>query len=181
MEKLRMLFGNALAGFLDLCMGACIAAVVLSWSGVHQQLWHLVLGALLGVLPDFDMVPTVLRGREATGNHRVSIMHRPLLLIPGASLMAFFLGGPVWALIAFLSVTWHFVHDTPPFSIGGISWLWPFDYRYWSLWGPVEPHGGGMTHYEWLKKFWLRPSAVSVAEVCAGLIAIIIALFIVLR
>ena len=181
MEKLRMLLGNALAGFLDLCMGAALAAVTLSAFGTHPALWHLAIGSVLGVLPDFDIIPAVLLGREAAGNHRATLLHRPLFVIPAAALAAYLIGGQAWGLAAFACVTWHFLHDTPPLSLGGIAWLWPLDNRYWSPWGPAEPHAGGMSHHAWLEKYWLAPSPLLLMEMGAGLTALALALLIALR
>jgi hypothetical protein len=178
MEKLRMLLGNALAGFLDLSVGACIASAALAAWGMHPGLWQLAAGSVLGVLPDFDIVAPILLGRENLGNHHTTLMHRPLFLVPAASLCAYLIGGPEWALIAFLCVAWHYLHDTPPLSTGGIAWLWPLDSRYISPWGWSAPHAGGMSHHAWLKKYWLTPSPRSRMEIGAGLMALALALLI---
>lgn len=181
MQKLRILIANGLAGSLDLAMGALIAAATLSSLGIEVELWHLAIGAVLGVLPDFDIVGPILLGHEVEGNHHTTLMHRPILVIPAAALAAYILGGQAWGLVAFLCVAWHYVHDTPPLSQGGIAWLWPLDSRYWSLWGPKEPHAGHMDHHEWLRQNWMRVSAMLCMELGAGLMAITLALFIVWR
>lgn len=181
MQKLRILVASALAGSLDLGLGALIAGTVLTLAGVQPALWHLAVGGVLAVLPDFDIVSDVLRTKEPAGNHRVSPMHRPLLVIPAASLVAYILGGNTWTLITFLCVLWHYLHDTPPLSKGGISWLWPFDHRYWSLSGLEDTHKVVMSHHEWLKTYWMRPTKLSITEVGIGLLAFTAALIIVLR
>jgi hypothetical protein len=181
MENMRILLGNALAGSLDAAMGALIAAAALSALGVQPTLWHLAFGSLLAVLPDFDMLVPILLGREVRGNHHVTLMHRPLLIIPAAALAAYLIGGQAWSLVAFLCVSWHYLHDTPPLGVSGIAWLWPIDYRYWSPRGPEEPHMAGYTHHAWLKKYWMRLSPTLCMEVGAGLMAITLALFIALR
>lgn len=181
MEKWRILLGNALAGSLDLSMGALIAAATLSSFGIQPELWHLALGAVLAVLPDFDIVVPILSGREAQGNHHTTLMHRPVLIIPAAALVAYIAGGQAWGMVAFLCVSWHYLHDTPPLGMGGIAWLWPLDHRYWSPWGPSEPALGGMTHHAWLKKYWLQLSPLSSMEIGAGLMALALALLIALR
>lgn len=178
MEKWRILLANALAGFLDLSMGALIAAATLYSLGVQPGLWHLLIGSVLAVLPDFDIIPAILLGREAAGNHHTTLMHRPLLIIPAAALVAYLVGGQAWGTVALLCVSWHYLHDTPPLSLGGIAWLWPFDYRYWSLWGPKEPHMGHLNHHEWLRYNWMRLSSMLRMEVGAGLMALALALFI---
>ncbi len=181
MEKLRIFLANGLAGSLDLCIGTLIAAATLSEFGIQPEFWHLALGAILAVLPDFDIIPSILLGREVEGNHHITLMHRPLVIIPAAALASYLLGGPVWGLVALLCVSWHYLHDTPPLSQGGIAWLWPFDHRYWSLRGPAEPHAGHLNHREWLAAYWLQPSRLSVTEVGAGLLSLLAALLIVLQ
>ncbi len=177
-EKLRILLANALAGSLDFCMGALIAAATLSTLGMQPALWHLVVGGILALLPDFDILGPILLGHEVEGNHHVTLLHRPVLVIPAAALAGYLLGGHAWALVAFLCVSWHYLHDTPPLGMGGIAWLWPLDSRYWSPWGPQEPHTAGMSHYEWLKKYWFTLSPTFCMEVGAGLVALSLALFI---
>ncbi len=180
--KLRIFIANTLAGALDLCMGVFFTTGILAAFGLKPALWQLAVGATLAILPDFDIVPTVLRGREATGNHRVSLMHRPLLILPLATLIAYAIGGTVWLCIALVCVTWHYLHDTPPLSQGGIAWAWPFDTRYWSWFGPKPPlDDTGLTHHEWLKRYWMRPSRLSVTEIGTGLLALLAALAIALR
>lgn len=181
MEKLRILLANGLAGFLDLCMGALIASATLSSLGVEPLPWHLAVGGMLALLPDFDILGPILAGREVQGNHHTTLLHRPILLIPAATLAAWALGGQAWALVAFLCVAWHYLHDTPPLSQGGIAWLWPFDRRYWSPWGPKEPHMGHANHHEWLKENWMRLSPMLCAETGAGFVALALALFIALQ
>lgn len=178
MEKLRILLANALAGSLDLCMGALIAAATLSSFGVHPTLWHLAAGAVLAVLPDFDVVLPILCMREVKGNHHTTLMHRPALIIPAAACAAYAVGGPAWSMVALLCVSWHYLHDTPPLGMSGIAWLWPYDSRYWSPWGPAEPHTGGPGHHEWLKKYWMTLSPMLCMELGAGLMALALALFI---
>lgn len=181
MEKPRMLIGNALAGFLDAGMGAFIAAATLWALGTEPALWHLPAGAALALLPDFDILPAILRMREVTGNHRATLLHRPLLVIPAAALAAFALGGLAWGAAAFLCVLWHFAHDTPPLSQGGIAWLWPFDARYWSLKGPAAPHAPTLSHRAWIEKHWLALSPLLLIELGAGVAALALAFLIASR
>lgn len=162
-------------------MGALIAAATLSSLGVPVELWHLAVGAVLAVLPDFDIVEPILLGREVTSNHHLTLMHRPIVLIPLATLGAWAVGGEAWGLVAFLCVAWHYVHDTPPLGLDGIAWLWPFDTRYWSLWGPKEPRAASMTHYGFLETYWLRLSPMLCMELGAGLMALALAVAIALQ
>lgn len=175
MQRALILAGDFLAGFLDLCMGALIASATLSALGVEPLPWHLALGAILAVLPDFDIIVPILTDQKGIESHHTTLMHRPLFLILLAALVAYALGGSAWALVAFLCVAWHFVHDTPPLSPGGIAWLWPFDTRFVSVFGTEEPRTEALTHDEWISQYWLRPTVRSVSEIGAGLVALVLA------
>ncbi len=164
-----------MAGSLDLCMGALIASATLSTLGVEVLPWHLAVGAVLAVLPDFDIIPAILTNQKGIEDHHTTLMHRPLFLIPAAALVAYALGGSAWELVAILCVGWHFLHDTPPLSPGGIAWLWPFDKRFVSVFGTHEPARGSLTHDQWIKAFWLRPTARSVSEISVGIAALVLA------
>lgn len=181
MQRMLMLIGDALAGFLDLCVGALVASAALSALGHAVHPWHLALGAALAVLPDFDIILPILTDRRGIEGHHTTLMHRPLFLIPAASLAAYALGGGAWELVAFLCVAWHFAHDTPPLSPGGIAWAWPFSAKFVSVFGAEEPHGGSIAHDEWIRRYWLRPSARSVSEIGAGAAALALALLIASR
>lgn len=172
MEKLRILLANALAGILDLCVGAAIAATALRLAGAQIAPWHLAVGALLAVLPDLDILWPILSGQEAKGDHHLTLMHRPLLIIPAASLLMYALGGTAWEIIAFLCVTWHYLHDTPLFGSNGVAWLWPI-YS-----GGVHPHGPDVSHHKWLKENWMTLSPRLCMELGAGLVALSLALYI---
>lgn len=136
---------------------------------------------MLAVLPDFDIIPAILLNQEGIENHHTTLMHRPLVVLPAAALAALTLGGSAWALVAFLCVAWHYLHDTPPLSPGGIAWLWPIDRRFMSLYGAQEPHPGALKHEEWIKACWLRPTLRSTSEIGIGLVALILAVIIALR
>lgn len=164
-----------MAGFLDLSMGALIASATLSALGVEVLPWHLAVGAVLAVLPDFDIIPAILTTQKGIENHHTTIMHRPLFLIPLAALVAYGLGGSAWELVAILCVAWHFVHDTPPLSAGGIAWAWPMSEKFISLYGVKDPQPGELKHDEWIQTYWLRLTARSVSEISIGVVALVLA------
>ena len=164
-----------MAGSLDLCMGALIASATLSTLGVEVLPWHLAVGAVLAVLPDFDIIPAILTNQKGIENHHTTLMHRPLFLIPAAALVAYALGGSAWELVAILCVSWHFLHDTPPLSPGGIAWMWPISTRFMSIYGTEEPRPGAQTHDEWIQTYWLKPTARSVSEISVGVVALVLA------
>lgn len=175
MQRALILVGDFLAGLLDLCMGALIASATLSTLGYEVLPWHLALGAVLAVLPDFDIILPILTDQKGIENHHTTIMHRPLFLIPLAALVAYALGGAAWALLASLCVAWHFVHDTPPLSPSGIAWVWPLSEKFLSIYGARDPRVGTMLHDEWVQTYWLRPTVRSVSEIGAGLVALVLA------
>jgi hypothetical protein len=166
MDRLIILAANALAGFLDFCVGACVAVCILKYFGAPTPLWVLPIGSLFALLPDFDIVYPILVGLDFKWNHHTTLMHRPIFLLPVAAIVAYGIAGPVWTLIAFVCVSWHYVHDSRLLGGDHIDWLWPLR---------ESPHLPGDPP-RWLRLYWLRPSKKSVAEVCIGLLLLILAL-----
>ncbi len=167
---------------MDFCVGTLIAACIGAVLHIHTPLWYLIIGGILAFLPDFDVIWPILRqfltGRTITGNHHETVMHRPILLVPAATLIAYIVGGPYWALTACLCVLWHYTHDTKGMGGGGIAWLWPYSSDYWSPQGFAKPTPADSEHDAWIEKNWMRLSAMSVRELSIGLVALSIALFI---
>lgn len=121
----RKFIGLFQIGFLDLVAGAFIAHLLhLTFYGIHAPLGIYVLGAVMGVLPDFDLLLTIFRKRELDLQHRNTVFHQPLLsaAIPGV-ILAFI--SPFWALLWALPLLWHYLHDTIGESMG-VQWLYPF-------------------------------------------------------
>lgn len=173
-----LLIGNALAAFMDFGIGTAIATGVTTWCGIHLP-WYLVfIGGVLALVPDFDLVPSVIHGVSPSFDHRQTCFHRPLLILPLIITTAYLFGGSMWALIAGLCVFTHYVHDTNFVGTNyGIAWLWPFSHRYWSIFGSFTPKRTVGSHHEWLQKNWLRPSLLSVREIGIGLGGICVALW----
>ncbi len=81
-RTVMLLAGNALAAFMDFGIGTAIAAGVATWYGTSLP-WYLVfLGGVLSLVPDFDLVPSVIRGISPSFDHRQTPFHRPLLMLP---------------------------------------------------------------------------------------------------
>lgn len=177
-EKISILAGNALAAFMDFGIGTAIATLVAYSYGVSLP-WYLVfLGGILSLIPDFDLVPSVLLGVSPSFDHRQTPFHRPLLVIPIVLVLAYLPGGEMWFVIAGICVSGHYLHDTNFISTNyGIAWFWPFSHNYWSVFGSFtpEPQETG-SHYEWLRKNWLQPSFLSVREISIGFLGLSIAL-----
>lgn len=181
MKKLKYLFGSALAAFMDFGVGVLIAAVVAEFIGVEIPIWFLAIGGVLALLPDFDIALPILTLRAPEGNHRETLFHRPVFLLPLATVATWFIGGEYWALTTFLCVLWHYIHDTKPLSEGGIAWFWPLSHNYWSLMGAEDPKNVNVStspaeHNAWIEKNWLRLSPMLIREVSLGVIALVLAL-----
>lgn len=156
-------------------MGTFIVASAAHIAGFTPTILHLVLGGVLAFLPDFDLIVPILRKRyENIPKHHTTLMHRPIVLLPLASTAAFFIGGPFWALVAFICITWHYVHDTKGFGGGGLQWFWPYSKKEWSLSGPERP-AKQIPFRVWLRDNWMHPSELSVREVAIGSLALSVA------
>ena len=168
MRKFTLYAGNLMAAVMDAGIGMLITSVTSLYFGITLTMPALMLGAFLALLPDLDLVPSVLRHATITFDHRQTLLHRPLLLLPVVTLFSFWLGGTLWAIIAFTCVLWHFLHDTNFVDdTYGVAWLWPFSNQFWSVRGFFEPPVP-LSHEEWLKKHWLRPTDVSLRELGIG-------------
>jgi hypothetical protein len=179
--KISILVANALAAFMDFGIGTAITTLVAYSYGVTLP-WYLVfLGGILALVPDFDLVPSVVRGVSPTFDHRQSIFHRPFLVLPVIIFSAYVFGGVMWAVIAGMCVLGHYIHDTNFTGTDyGIAWFWPFSHKYWSVFGSFIPETFETgSHYEWLKKNWLRPSYLSIREIGSGLLGLSLALWLI--
>jgi hypothetical protein len=176
-RAILLLFGNALAAFMDFGIGTAVAAGVAALYGVSLS-WYLVfLGGILSLIPDFDLVPSVIRGISPSFDHRQTLFHRPLLILPLTIATAYLFGGSMWAIITGVCVFGHYIHDTNFVGTDyGIAWCWPFSHQYWSLSGSFTPELHIGSHHEWLHQNWLRPSFISVREITIGLLGVGIAL-----
>jgi hypothetical protein len=169
MKKLAWLFGNALAGYMDFAIGAWIATALTLFIPTQLQWWYLLVGGILALLPDFDIILPILRESNKISGHHTTILHRPLFMILLATLVFWFIGGWYWGILAFVCVLWHFVHDIQ----GGIAWGWPVNKR---LLYPFKKNVEHISHREWIEKFWLKPSALSVREISIGTAALVVAI-----
>jgi len=160
------LAATGMAAFLDFSIGTLIVFTAGSATGVEIQVWHIAIGGILALLPDFDLIVRALllwlTGRRYEGDHRASVMHAPLIMLPTCTLLGWFLGGSFWAMTTFLCLFYHYVHDSRIFSVGDINWLWPLTNRKLPW----------MDQKEWFEQFWLRPTKTSVAELCIGVTAL---------
>jgi len=161
-KLLLALAADGMAGFLDLAMGALIAFMVhwLMYS-IAPPWWYLLVGSVFGFLPDLDIVRAfVHKGVTAnTGDHRLTVMHRPLIMLPIVSIVVGVIVAPYWGAVACLGLLWHYNHDSRWMSVSDIDWLWPL--------GPHRelPY---MDHPAWREMYWLQPTLTSFLEVWVG-------------
>ena len=169
---------KCMAAVMDFGVGALMAVGILMYFEQEVTMYTFVIGGFLALIPDMDVVPSLMRGRSLQFDHHQSLFHRPLLVIPLATPAAYLLGGPIWGLIALLATTYHFLHDTGWFTdTTGISWLWPFSPHCWS-WNRSYPVPGHVDQHEWLGQHWLRPTTKSMIEIGLGLLALMSVAFI---
>jgi hypothetical protein len=163
-RHLIRLCATAWAALLDVAVGAAIVTVMLQ---LHASILEMCAGSLLALLPDYIHVGwlwRVMTGRKVTFDHHNTWSHRPVLILPAAALVCGLIGGPLWAFIALLCVSWHFLHDSPPLGDGHLNWGWlPFG------WGTPDPKDR-IDHEEWLVGKWYTNSPRFVVEVVPAVI-----------
>jgi hypothetical protein len=169
----RKILANGMAAYLDFSIG-CLIIVLLGFTFNTELLWwQILLGGLLALTPDIDVVPTLIRGRTPSFDHRQTIFHRPMLVLATVTILGYLLGGTFWAIACFVLVLYHFLHDVDWFGNQyGIAWLWPYSSQFWGPYGSFSPPT--ISHETWLKDNWLQPSRLSISELGLALLCMII-------
>ncbi len=165
---------HLLAAFMDCSVGVLITNLLWYYRyGVLPCFSAQLGGALLAVLPDIDTLPGILLGIDFGPDHHRWITHHPWFMVTLGILLGGLFAG--WrskalrergALLGFLCVAWHFIHDTPH----GIAWFAPFSHEYLPF-GRLVEYGPGVTFFD----LWIQPSKLSLFELCAGTAALFIA------
>ncbi len=158
---------------LDFAMGVLILSSVAALMAYPIALWQFLLG-VLAFVPDIDIALLLLIGRkDLVPFHHTLITHRPLVVIPLITAIAWYFFGPFWTVVTFVCLTYHFLHDTKGFGGAGIMWFWPFSKKEWSLRGAEEStqHLNPQLD-DWLAHEWLRPSETSLREIGIGALAL---------
>lgn len=173
MKTLLILAGSGMGAFLDFGMGMLIttlAAVIVEYP---LEPWQLFLGGFLGFLPDADIALMIMRRKYAdAADHHTTIMHRPIIVLPVATLVAWLIGGTFWAVVTALCVTWHFFHDTKALSDGDIDLFWPLPKR---MTGYKEPRRVDLI--DWLQWRWFEPTTFGVTELLVGSLGLFVGMF----
>jgi hypothetical protein len=179
MQRLLYFIANAMAAFMDFGIGALIGSVCAIAFGTQLSLGELTLSGVAAFLPDFDILLPLLLNKNPTYDHHETLMHTPLVMLMVATAVAALVGGALWAVIVFICVLWHYLHDTRMFGVvggGGLAFLWPYSHQPWSPlgWEEREPF---IEHKKWLREVWLRQTDKSVKEIGVGTAALFFALW----
>ena len=176
-ERGFMYAAHFLAGCMDFSVGILIVSMLGFHLGVDIPLPLYVLGAFLAVLPDMDLMSTVLWARPVDWNHHETLFHKPIVVLPlviavGISLGLVFGHTQLYAEVFFFCVLWHFIHDSFPY--GGITWGWPLSPLYFTVTGAERP-----SDFEKRMRVphpdWLVPTNISLSELVATVIFLVAA------
>ncbi len=163
---------SGFAATLDMVLGIAIVHFsAYAWS-CDLGFFHYALGVVLGVVPDFDIIHTMLAERkQSLVDHHDFLTHRPAVMVPIAALAGYVFGGQFWAFVFAGILFVHYLHDTRGLSGGGIAWLWPLDSRHIGvsrlgiiITEPREASALWPNHNAWLDNEYLTPSRRSLVE-----------------
>jgi hypothetical protein len=172
----KILFlANGMAAVMDFGVGALIAVVIsLAFDSTITPI-TLLLGGIFALLPDFDVLPHILMGKEVTFDHHQTLWHRPALVLVVVGGLLYVFGTTTWCVIAVICLIYHYLHDTGWVSKAtGIAWLWPFSARAFSWFGFYDQVPSD--HHPWLQNYWCTPTARSVSELGIGISSLVLAL-----
>lgn len=165
-------------------MGAFIAHMLyLTFYSQHAPLGIYLTGAIIGALPDLDLLKPLQSKATLDLTHRNTIFHQPILLLSIPAILLILIS-PFWALLWALPLLWHYLHDTFGESMG-VQWLFPFSRKKYSFYDVDEtgkrqffvarPEGfPGMTLDEALQKKFYRLTPTSIIEAILPLIFLLV-------
>jgi hypothetical protein len=180
LNKIFYLVAVGLAAFQDLAAGAAFAAILGSMSHTPLEWWHIAGGALLSVLPDFDIVPSIVRrvfGANAPDfNHHESVFHWPTFMMPVVTVVAWDIAGSYWGILAFFGLFFHYLHDMSNMAPEDrIRWFFRLRPKFWSAENREDPTQ--VPNDLWFKMFWMRPSTLAAREILLGSLFVGVATF----
>jgi len=154
--------------------GGHIGASLVLACAIERLVFHvtpgpelLVVGALLGNLPDFDALAAPFLGHrlgQRRLHHHRFVTHTPLLYLLLSLFIALF--SPEWALrVGGLTLS-HLLLDSWH-TDDGVMWLWPLSTRQFSLWS-YPAHAEGRFGWEFYRHHLRRPLAL-IPEMVFGL------------
>jgi hypothetical protein len=136
----------------------------------------ILVGALLGLLPDLDSLFALIIGRWSPGagmlSHHSYFSHTPLFYLVVSGII-WLVADWKWALM-FLAVSLtHLLMDSWG-TDDGIMWLWPISRQQYSLF-PMESHAGGVYGLQFYARYIRTPRLIlpEIIIVAAGAATII--------
>ena len=180
--------------FLDLGVGIIITYLSTRLFGEAFDVHTILVGLCFVLIPDVDFLPHVFVNK-GVNNTRLNIhrelTHYPIVHLPiFITILAIF--GEFYGFLYFVSVLFHFVHDSL-WTGWGIKWLWPFSKRNYKFladtagkvsWNPVvswSPEELKVTEAaygdkDWFKHLYLRPSKLLITEVLFFIVGLVVLL-----
>ncbi|HEX7724164.1 MAG TPA: metal-dependent hydrolase [Candidatus Paceibacterota bacterium] len=169
---------------LDFCLGALISTYVVRAMHKGASWQTMLIGGILGVLPDFldyftQPLSKWIRGREY--DHHLLPTHWPLLMIPVAGTFSWIhTHDCTWVYISCGALGSHYVHD----MIGrysGVRLLAPISFKYFGTNGIEEPHHSKRARYmrshstqQWIDAYWMRPSTLCMTELALAFVCSVV-------
>jgi hypothetical protein len=167
--------------FLDIGIGILLSLFFGHIFGIGISWFWLFFAIVFVLFPDIDIIFYGIKKIFSKGNiynHR-SFTHYPIVYIPIALLIYFFLG-PFYCTLFLCCICFHFIHDS--FWLGwGIVWLWPFSttrFKFFSdkdgkvssqvlmIWTKQEESQVFQKYHNphWIRDFYFRPNIVAYIE-----------------
>jgi len=182
-KKLLFLIGTAMAAFLDFSVGALLATIVGSVMGEPVNIWHLIAGGILALLPDITQITMSCFKKKQIfiSDHHETFDHWPILMITIWTVLLFIVGGRYWGVLTFLCMFFHYNHDMEIGNNGGIAFFAPFKWEFFTWFkGFYDPETSPIYRPEnilgtWVWENWLKPSTLSLIEISLGSAALAIA------
>ena len=121
----------------------------------------LLVGALLGLLPDLDAIFALVLGKWSPGaemlSHHRYITHTPLFYLFLSAVFWIVLDW-TWAIL-FLMVAWtHLLMDSWS-TDDGIMWLWPVNTKQYSIF-QMDSHAGGLFGLQFYTRYLRTPRLI---------------------
>ena len=121
----------------------------------------IIIGALLGVVPDLDTLFALLFGKWSPGaemlSHHRYFSHTPVFYIIISSLIWWVLGWK-WAFLFLMITLTHLIMDSWS-TDDGIMWLWPFQMKQYSIF-PMDSHAGMVYGLQFYARYFRTPRLV---------------------
>lgn len=184
-NRLVFLGGMAMTAFLDFSVGTFLAVVIGRLMGIPIHLWYIPIGGLVALAPDILQIalsPFKKNSEAYSSGAHEEWSHWPIPMIGCGVVLGYLVGDWYGAVLAFFCLLFHYSHDMEMGDTGGIPFFIPFTSKYFSWWrGFYDPATSAMKRPEnlfepWVRRNWLRPSAMSLREIGLGTIAFSFAL-----